>query len=67
MKQINKILFFTAFFVIGNCWILYAEKQDAGKKMHHVYAKEGSIQYSYDLSGRLVSAQYPDGIKITYV
>ncbi len=67
MKQVNKILFFTTFLIIGNCWILYVAKQDAGKNMQHVYAKESSIQYSYDLSGRLVSAQYPDGIKITYV
>lgn len=67
MKQINKILFFTIFLLIGNCWIWYAAKQDTCKKMQHVYAKEGSIQYSYDLSGRLVSAQYPDGIRITYV
>ncbi len=67
MKAVNKVLFFTIFLVISNCWILYAAKQEAGKKMYHVYAKEGSIQYSYDLSGRLISAQYPDGIKIIYV
>lgn len=67
MKQTNKILFLTIFLLIGNCWIWYAAKQGTCKKIQHVYAKEGSIQYSYDLSGRLVSAQYPDGMKITYV
>ncbi len=33
MKQVNKILFFTTFLIIGNCWILYVAKQDAGKNM----------------------------------
>lgn len=34
--------------------------------MRHVYAKEDRIQYSYDSTGRLLTAKYPDGTQITY-
>lgn len=68
MEKSKKVLFFLAFIALSlKFCFLFPETGISAGEMYHVYAKESCIQYSYDLSGRLVSAQYPDGTQITYV
>lgn len=67
MKTLKKILFLAALIVLGQEVYLFPFTDGMSVKgMNYVCAKEDSIHYSYDSSGRLISAKYPDGTQITY-